>query len=105
MASAIRLATERTLRLGSSAWVVALRGMLLVVTSSLSTDLLMRAQAGSDKIGWVAQAITSVAPAAMITLAASVIVPAVSIMSSINRAIQSRTSPTRFISATSLARW
>src|ERR1700676_5069832 len=79
MASAIRLATDSTLSEPSSACAFARSGMLLVVITSLMHDLFRRSQAGSERIGWVAQASTSFAPAFITTFAASVIVPAVAI--------------------------
>ena len=68
-------------------------GMLSVNTISVSPDSCTRKEAGSDITQWLAIARTDLAPASIMILAALVIVPAVSTISSINTTFLSFTSP------------
>src|SRR5699024_8708780 len=78
-------------------------GILLVNIISVSADDVTRSLAGSDITQWLAIALTDFAPASIITLAAFVIVPAVSTISSTRITFLPFTSPIICIEATSLA--
>ena len=78
-------------------------GMLSVNTISVRADSCTRKEAGSDITQWLAMARTDLAPASSMMLAALVIVPAVSTISSINTTFLPSTSPMICIDATSLA--
>ena len=76
-------------------------GSVSVTTTSAAPDSERRFAAGSERMPWVATTMTFLAPALLRTLIASVIVPAVSIMSSTRTHSLPATSPTtRFATAT-----
>ena len=92
IASPSILATESTCNCGISRSGAI--GMLLVtITASNSPGSARRSRAGGENTGWVAQAITRLAPRLRSKRAPWVIVPPVSIMSSINTAVLPATSP------------
>ena len=70
-----------------------------VTINSLIAEFSIRSLAGPDKTGCVQQAYTSLAPLSFKACAAKVIVPAVSIMSSIIIAVRPSISPTIFITS------
>ncbi len=69
----------------------------------MNPDSCTRKEAGSDITQWLAIARMDLAPASIMILAALVMVPAVSTISSINTTFLSFTSPMICIEATSLA--
>ncbi|MNI91370.1 hypothetical protein D3C73_1490180 [compost metagenome] len=76
--------------------------MVLVTTSSLSGDLSIRSIAGPESTGCVEQAYTSAAPYSIRALAASTIVPAVSMISSTRIAVRPFISPIIFMTSDTL---
>src|SRR5699024_5122767 len=74
-------------------------GMVLVITNSLMADSSILFNAGPDSTGWVQQAYTSFAPLSTSALAAMVIVPAVSMISSIKIAVLPSISPMIFMTS------
>ena len=86
-----------------SAAAVKLPGRDAIIISDRA-DWSTRVEAGSDMTAWLAMARTDLAPFSIIRLAAFVMVPAVSTMSSTSRTSKPLTSPMIRISATSLAR-
>mmetsp|Transcript_32914 Transcript_32914/g.78104 ORF Transcript_32914/g.78104 Transcript_32914/m.78104 type:complete len:208 (+) Transcript_32914:84-707(+) len=100
MVSPRRLATLSTV--SCLKWRSAVVGMELVTMTSWKTPLERRSTAGGLNTAWVLHAYTSRAPSWWRTLAALVIVPAVSIMSSTSTATFPRTSPMRFITSLTL---
>ena len=81
IASAKSLAIENCLIFGDC--FVSGNSIEFVMTNSLIFELSIRSIAGPDNTGCVQQAYTSFAPLSIIAFAAIVIVPAVSIISSI----------------------
>mmetsp|Transcript_13665 Transcript_13665/g.38485 ORF Transcript_13665/g.38485 Transcript_13665/m.38485 type:complete len:288 (-) Transcript_13665:535-1398(-) len=101
MDSPSRLATERTVSWGNSPRM-CIGGMEFVTMTSSNTPLDSLSIAGPLKTGWVAQAMTPLAPWSTRTSAPLVIVPAVSIMSSTITHILPLTSPMMFITSATL---
>src|SRR4029077_11774480 len=100
IASASSGATERTRVLGS--WCSGVRGMVLVMTTSSSTDSRMRAIAGPDRTPCTAQARMRAAPSRLSASTAWIRVPAVSIMSSMITTSRPLTSPIRCMNRATL---